>query len=69
MAKIFLLTLVVVVAAIALLSVRILFKRGGSFHSQHIGQSKAMRDRGIHCAPSTDKLEYNSRINVEDMEK
>lgn len=36
---------------------------------QHIGQSKAMRQRGIHCAQSTDKIEYASKLNVEDMEK
>lgn len=69
MAKIFLAVLALVGIAMLLLSVRIIFKKGGTFHSQHIGQSKAMRDRGIHCAQATDKIEYASKLDVTDMEK
>lgn len=41
-------------AAMLLLSIRVLFRKGGHFRSLHIGQSKAMRDRGIHCAQAQD---------------
>lgn len=69
MAKLFLFTLALVGIAMLLFAVRILLKKNGTFHSQHIGQSKAMRDRGIHCAQSTDRMEYASKLNVTDMEK
>lgn len=69
MAKLFIATLALVAIALLLLAVRVLIKKGGKFGMQHIGQSKAMRQRGIHCAQSTDKIEYASKLNVEDMEK
>lgn len=69
MAKLFLLVLAVVGVAVILLCVRILLKRNGTFHSEHIGQSKAMRERGIHCAQATDRIEHASTLNVTDMEK
>ena len=54
MIKTLLFTLAIVAAAMLLLSVRILLKKGGRFRSQHIGQSKAMRERGIHCVQAQD---------------
>lgn len=54
MVKTLLLTLAIVAAAMLLFSVRILLKKGGRFRSQHIGQSRAMRDRGIHCVQAQD---------------
>jgi hypothetical protein len=54
MIKTLVLTLVFVAAAMLLLSVRILLKKGGRFRSQHIGQSRAMRERGIHCVQAQD---------------
>lgn len=69
MIKVFLATLCLVGAAMIFFAIRILLKRSGTFHSEHIGQSKAMRERGIHCAQSTDRLEFASKLNVTDMEK
>lgn len=69
MEKLFILTFAIVGIALILLSIRLLLKRNGEFGSQHIGQSRAMRQRGIHCAQSTDRIEYSSKINVEDMER
>ncbi len=69
MAKLFLATLAIVAISLVFFAVRIILKKGGKFHSEHIGQSKAMRERGIHCAQSTDKIEYQSKLNVFDMEK
>ena len=55
------LKLVLIIAAILavcmlLLTVNI-WLRGGEFRSQHIGQSKEMRRRGIHCVQSMDAME------------
>jgi uncharacterized protein YaiI (UPF0178 family) len=54
MVKTLLLTLGIVAASMLLLAVRIVLKKGGRFRSQHIGQSRAMRDRGIHCVQAQD---------------
>ena len=54
MVKTLLLTLGIVAAAMLLLSVRVLLKKGGRFRSQHIGQSPAMRARGIRCVQAQD---------------
>ena len=56
MLKLMLIILVIVALSVLLLSVNI-WLRGGTFRSQHIGQSKAMKDRGIHCAQSMDAIE------------
>ncbi len=42
-------------AAFALLSIRIILKKDGTFSSQHISENKLMRKRGIHCATSQDR--------------
>ena len=35
--------------------VRVLFVKQGEFKSQHIHDSQAMRDRGIHCVMDQDR--------------
>ena len=52
-------TIIFVLCAIgfALFSIRILIKKNGRFSSQHVGQSKAMRKRGVYCAQTQDKME------------
>ena len=57
--KIFFLCAVFLYAGMLLLSVRVLLKKDGRFRSLHIGQSKAMRDRGIHCVQAQD---FEARI-------
>ncbi|MBO4590547.1 MAG: hypothetical protein J5698_06205 [Bacteroidaceae bacterium] len=47
-------------AAMLLFCVNILLKRNGTFRSQHIGQSKALRKRGIHCVQAQD---FEARLN------
>ena len=48
--------------AVILLSVRVILKKDGRFSSQHISQSKAMRERGIHCAVSQDREERERAV-------
>lgn len=65
----FLFTLAIVAIAGILLGIQILVKKNGKFSSQHIGQSKAMRERGIHCLQAQDRIAYNDKRNITDMEK
>lgn len=46
-------TLLISVGMILLL-VKVLLRRNGTFSSQHIHDSKAMRNRGIHCVMDQD---------------
>ncbi len=57
MLKLALLTLIFVAISVALLCIKMLLVRGGKFSSTHIGGSKAMRKRGIHCVQSMDAME------------
>lgn len=55
MLKTLLITLLIVAICIALLSVKILFKKNGRFPNTHVSGSKAMRKRGIGCVQSQDR--------------
>lgn len=55
MGEIFLLSAIIIAAAVALMSVKVLLLKGGRFSSQHIHDSKAMRERGIHCVIDQDR--------------
>ncbi len=49
----------------AFLCVKLLFKQNGHFASQHIHDSKAMRERGIHCVMDQDReARRKSRLAV-----
>lgn len=56
MLKLALLTIGIVFIAIILLCVKLIFVRGGKFSSMHIGDSKEMKRRGIHCVQSMDAM-------------
>lgn len=49
------LTVLIIAICLALLSVKVLFKKKGCFESQHIHDSAAMRRLGIHCVIDQDK--------------
>ena len=55
MVETLLITVLIIAICVALLSVKVLFKKNGHFESQHIHDSKAMRDRGIHCVMDQDR--------------
>ena len=62
--KIVIITLIIAIA-IAFLCVKVFFKRNGSFTSQHIHDSEAMRERGIHCVLDQDReMRQRSRLAV-----
>ena len=50
-----LLSVLIIAIALALLCVKLLFRKHGEFSSQHIHDSKAMKDRGIHCVMDQDR--------------
>ncbi len=58
-----LLSVLIIAIAVVLLSVKVIFKKNGRFESQHIHDSKAMRDRGIHCVLDQDR-EARSRKSL-----
>jgi hypothetical protein len=50
-----LLSVLIIAIAIVLLCVKLLFKKNGRFSSQHIHDSEAMKERGIHCVMEQDR--------------
>ena len=54
--KAVLLAIGVLAAAMILLSIGVILRKDHSFRSQHIHQNKRMKEDGIHCALSEDKL-------------
>lgn len=58
---VFLAILGLVAVALLLLSINILIKKNGKFSSQHVGQSREMKKRGVHCAQTQDRIEQNKK--------
>ena len=57
-------TLIIAIAMIFFL-VRVLFTKQGEFKSQHIHDSEAMKERGIHCVMDQDhEMRKKSRFAV-----
>lgn len=55
MTETLLLTVLIIAIAVALLCVKLLFKKNGEFTSQHIHDSEAMKEKGIHCVMEQDR--------------
>ncbi len=55
MIKTIVISVVILGLCVAGMCVRIILKRNGTFHSQDVGQSKAMREKGIGCTRSQDR--------------
>ncbi len=53
----FVIVLILVGLSLIALSIGILLKREGKFPEIHIGRNKHMKERGIHCANTTDAEE------------
>jgi hypothetical protein len=47
--------MLIIAIAVALMSVKLIFKKNGRFASQHIHDSEALRQQGIHCVIDQDK--------------
>jgi len=55
MTELLLSTTLIIAIAVAFLLVKLIFKKNGQFSSQHIHDSEAMRQRGIHCVMDQDR--------------
>ncbi|MCQ2341036.1 MAG: hypothetical protein MJZ48_01050 [Paludibacteraceae bacterium] len=63
-----LLSILFVALAVVGLSVRVLLKKNGRFSSQHIGGSKAMRERGIHCVNTQDyEMRHQKKMDIKNL--
>ena len=50
-----------------LLLVKVLGRKDGTFSSQHIHDSKAMKERGIHCVIDQDReMRNQKRLEIKD---
>lgn len=57
--KVILLAVVIMVFVILGLATQIIFKKNGKFPNTHIGANKYMKDRGVTCAQTFDKMEQS----------
>lgn len=55
MFEILLLSALIIAISMAFLCVKLIFRRNGTFKSQHIHDSEAMKERGIHCVMDQDR--------------
>ena len=56
---------VLLAVGMALLLVKVLVRKDGTFSSQHIHDSKAMRERGIHCVMDQDReMRAQKRLKI-----
>ena len=55
MTELLLSTTLIIAIAVAFLLVKLILKKNGQFSSQHIHDSEAMRQRGIHCVMDQDR--------------
>ena len=55
MAETLALSLLIIAIAVALLCVKMIFRKNGKFSSQHIHDNPGLRKQGIHCVIDQDK--------------
>ncbi|WP_294747495.1 hypothetical protein [uncultured Prevotella sp.] len=57
----------IIAISMAFLCIKLVFRKDGRFSSQHIHDSKAMRERGIHCVMDQDREQRTkSRLAVKE---
>ncbi len=70
MMEILLLSALIIAIGMAFFCVKLIFRKNGSFSSQHIHDSQAMRERGIHCVMDQDReMRRKSRFAVNEKSK
>ena len=63
--KILLISTLIIAIGMAFLLIKVLTSKNGSFSSQHIHDSQAMKERGIHCVMDQDlEMRTKSRTAV-----
>ena len=67
MAETLIISALLLAVGMALLLVKVLGRKDGTFSSQHIHDSEAMRERGIHCVMDQDReMRQKSRTAVDE---
>ena len=62
-----LISALIIAIGMAFFLVRVLFTKQGEFKSQHIHDSEAMKERGIHCVMDQDReMRRKSRFAVDE---
>ena len=70
MLKVLLLTTLIIAIGMAFFLVKLMFRKNGSFSSQHIHDSQAMKERGIHCVIDQDReMRTKSRYAVKERQE
>ncbi len=70
MMKILLISTLIIAIGMIFLLIKVLLRRNGEFSSQHIHDSQAMRDRGIHCVMDQDReMRRKSKYAVDEKVK
>ena len=67
-----LITVIILVICVVLLSVKVLFKKGGRFPNTHIEGNAALRKKGICCAKTQhrrDSMQKNLYDKINEIEK
>ena len=60
-----LISALIIAIGVAFLLVKVLFRRNGEFSSQHIHDSEAMKERGIHCVIDQDReMRSQKRLKI-----
>lgn len=57
---IFISSILFIAVVFLLLGIRIFFVKGGEFPNLHIGGSKALKEKGVHCATTQDRLDQKT---------
>lgn len=55
MVEVLLLSVLIIAISVAMLSVKVIFRKNGRFSSQHVHDNPGMRKKGIHCVIEQDK--------------
>ncbi|MBR1412633.1 MAG: hypothetical protein IJ577_05845 [Prevotella sp.] len=70
MTEILLLSTLIIAIGMAFFCVKLIFRKNGAFSSQHIHDSKAMKERGIHCVMDQDReMRRKSRFAINEKSK
>ncbi|MBR1932530.1 MAG: hypothetical protein IJ841_02465 [Prevotella sp.] len=70
MTELLLSSALIIAIAMAFLCVKLIFRKNGRFASQHIHDSEAMKERGIHCVMDQDReMRTPSRHAVSERKK
>ena len=55
MVEIIIISTLIIAISVVFLCIKLVFRKDGRFSSQHIHDSEAMRERGIHCVVDQDR--------------